>query len=93
MNRDEIKQKVSEAVGTVLNRKAAEINGDSFIVKDLGAESIDFLDISFEIENRLGFEVDFKEIIKSLQKTSGDQNRNDLTVNEITEFLASKSAE
>ena len=45
------------------------------IVKDLGAESIDFLDISFEIENGLGFEVDFKEIIKGLQKTSGDQSR------------------
>jgi acyl carrier protein len=92
MTREEITSKVSEAVGTVLNRNAAEISGDAMIVKDLGAESIDFLDISFEIENGLGFEVDFKEIIRSLQKTAGDQSRNDLTVNEIVTFLEAKSA-
>lgn len=88
MTREEIQSKVSEAVGTVLNRKAAEINGDSMIVKDLGAESIDFLDISFEIENGLGREVDFKQIIKSLQQKSGDTNRNDLTINEVVDHLS-----
>lgn len=93
MTREDISTKVSEAVGTVLNRKSSEIAGDSLIVKDLGAESIDFLDISFEIENSLGFEVDFKEIIKSLQKTAGDQSRNDLSVNEIVDYLQTNAVQ
>jgi acyl carrier protein len=93
MTREEITQKVSQAVGTVLNRNVSEIVGDAMIVKDLGAESIDFLDISFEIENGIGFEVDFKEIIKGLQAKAGDQSRNDLTVNEIVDYIQAKSAE
>ena len=91
MTREEIQTKVSEAVGTVLNRKTSEINGDSFIVKDLGAESIDFLDISFEIENGLGFEVDFKEIIANLARNHAEANRNDLSVNEVVDYLAAKT--
>jgi acyl carrier protein len=41
---------VIEIVATALDRKPAEIHFNSSLIDDLGAESIDFLDIRYRIE-------------------------------------------
>ena len=77
---------VTEAVQVVLNTDPGEIQPSSALVKDLGAESIDFLDISCELEKAVGRELDFKEIIRATNEMKGS-NGNDITVQEIVNYL------
>ena len=77
---------VTEAVQVVLNTDPGEIQPSSALVKDLGAESIDFLDISCELEKAVGRELDFKEIIRATNEMKGSDG-NDITVQEIVNYL------
>jgi len=92
MNREEVFTKVSDSIRTVLNKQPDDIKGPAKIMGDLGAESIDFLDISFELENSLGFDVDFKEIISTLRISDGNESRNDLTMDEVVNFICAKKS-
>ena len=57
---------VEDAVRTVLNTEEGEIKMESMFRADLNTESIDFLDITFEIEKRTGVEMDFPSVLKLL---------------------------
>ena len=48
MTTEQLLQHVDTAVRTVLNTKEGEVKADSTFIKDLGAESIDLLDIGCE---------------------------------------------
>ena len=50
MSRDEIYEKVKQVLVDALGVDDDEVTGDAIIKDDLGAESIDFLDISFRLE-------------------------------------------
>lgn len=75
---------VVESIQTVLDSDPSEIKPDSKLVADLGAESIDFLDISCELEKVVGKEIDFKEVMNSV---SGEGAATDFTVGDIVKFL------
>ena len=90
-NEQEILKNVTDAVQIVLNTEPGEIQPASALVKDLGAESIDFLDISCELEKAVGRELDFKEIIRATRQKAGDQG-NDITVQEIVDYLKENMA-
>ncbi|MEZ4741437.1 MAG: phosphopantetheine-binding protein [Bdellovibrionota bacterium] len=81
---------VQESICTVLDMDADEVKASSKIVEDLGAESIDFLDISCELEKAIKYELDFKEIFSS-KSENGDSSPNDVSVEEIVKFLQSKN--
>src|ERR1700730_13708279 len=54
---EEIYQKVSSTLVEALNVEEDEIRPDATLQKDLGAESIDFLDIVFRLEREFGIRI------------------------------------
>lgn len=57
MTRDEIFAKVREVLVDALAVDEDEVSPTSTLTKDLGAESIDFLDIVFKLEQAFGFKI------------------------------------
>jgi acyl carrier protein len=57
MTQDEIYQKVSSTLVEALNVDEDQINPQATLVGDLGAESIDFLDIVFRLEREFGVKI------------------------------------
>ena len=57
MTRDEIFSKVQEVLVDALAVDEDEVTPQASLVRDLGAESIDFLDIVFKLEQAFGFKI------------------------------------
>ncbi len=57
MTRDEIFSKIQEVLEDALGVDQDEVTPDAKLVDDLGAESIDFLDITFKLEQAFGFKI------------------------------------
>ena len=66
--RGEIYDGVTEVLWNALGVDRDEITLDSKLVEDLGAESIDWLDIVFKIEKRFSIKVPFGELFPSLRE-------------------------
>jgi acyl carrier protein len=62
MNRDEVFQKVQEVLVDALGVDDDEVTADATLMGDLGAESIDFLDIVFRLEKAFGMKVPREEL-------------------------------
>ena len=85
-NQEEVFKAVEEAIQEVLNTDEGEIKMESALVKDLGAESIDFLDISCELEKHLNREIDFKELITKVNANNGTEGH-DIKVGDLVSHL------
>lgn len=57
MNRDEIFEKVQEVLVDALGVDEDEVTPEARLTADLGAESIDFLDITFKLEQAFNFKI------------------------------------
>jgi acyl carrier protein len=57
LSQDEIYQKVSSTLVEALNVDEDQIKPDATLQGDLGAESIDFLDIVFRLEREFGIKI------------------------------------
>lgn len=57
MTRDDIFEKVQEVLVDALGVDDDEVTPEARLTKDLGAESIDFLDIAFKLEQAFGFKI------------------------------------
>ncbi len=55
--RDQIFDKVQNTLVDALGVDAEEVSGESTLTGDLGAESIDFLDIVFRLEKNFGIKI------------------------------------
>jgi acyl carrier protein len=62
MSRDEIFQKVQEVLIDALGADDDEVTAEATLMGDLGAESIDFLDIVFRLEKAFGIKVAREEL-------------------------------
>jgi acyl carrier protein len=62
MSRDEIFEKVREVLVDALGVDDEEVTADATLMGDLGAESIDFLDIVFRLEKAFGMKVPREEL-------------------------------
>jgi acyl carrier protein len=62
MNRDEIFQEVQEVLVDALGVDNDEITANATLMGDLGAESIDFLDIVFRLEKVFGIKIPREEL-------------------------------
>ena len=62
MDRDEIFQKVLEVLVDALGVDDDEVTGEATLMGDLGAESIDFLDIVFRLEKSFGIKIPREEL-------------------------------
>ena len=63
MSRDEIYKKVQAVLVDALGVDEEEVKPESVIRDDLGAESIDFLDIMFRLEKAFGIKIPRGEMI------------------------------
>ena len=62
MTYDEVYKKVETVLEDALGVDADEVSKDATLVGDLGAESIDFLDIVFRLEKAFGIKIDQAEL-------------------------------
>ncbi len=63
MSRDEIMTKVTEVLVDALGVDDDEVEAGAALGSDLGAESIDYLDISFRLEKAFGIKIEQGEMI------------------------------
>lgn len=57
MTRDEVYDKVKQVLVDALSVDEDEVTPEATLTTDLGAESIDFLDIVFKLEQTFGFKI------------------------------------
>lgn len=62
MTYDEVYEKVQEVLEDALGVDEDEVTKDATLVGDLGAESIDFLDIVFRLEKAFDIKIDQSEL-------------------------------
>jgi acyl carrier protein len=62
VTKDEVFKKVQTALVDALGVDEDEVTPEATMVGDLGAESIDFLDIVFKLEKAFGIEIPRKEL-------------------------------
>ncbi|MHC4616550.1 MAG: acyl carrier protein [Planctomycetota bacterium] len=62
MSRDEVFQEVQEVLVDALGVDDEEVTADATLMGDLGAESIDFLDIVFRLEKAFGIKIPREEL-------------------------------
>ena len=87
MNDQELFSNVEESIRAVLSTDEGEIKLSSRLVEDLGAESIDFLDISCELEKFIDRELDFKEVMSDLKEKNNGEEVKDLSVQDIVDYI------
>jgi acyl carrier protein len=63
MSRDEIREQVTEVLVDALGVDEEEVTDDAAVGADLGAESIDYLDIAFRLEKAFGIKIEEGEMI------------------------------
>lgn len=62
MTQQEINKKVNSVIAQALGLEDDEITAISHLINDLGAESIDFLDITFRLEREFGVKINREEL-------------------------------
>ncbi len=100
MSRDEIMQQVQEVLVDALGVDDDEVTTEATLMGDLGAESIDFLDIVFRLEKVFGIKIPREELFPAenlmnnsefvqngkLTETGLDELRNKMPYIELGEF-------
>jgi len=90
MSRDEVFQKVQEVLVDALGVDEDEVTADATLMGDLGAESIDFLDIVFRLEKAFGMKVPREELfpVEGLLNSSDLVSNGKLTDKGLAELRA-----
>ena len=83
----EILSKIRTCVSNALGVEEEEVEPDKVLSRDLGAESIDYLDITFQIEKAFGISIQKDELFP--QKIFRDENlvRDGVVTSEGLRFL------
>ncbi|MCK6460695.1 MAG: phosphopantetheine-binding protein [Planctomycetes bacterium] len=90
MDEKEIVSKVRQCVATALGRDEDEVQVDKRLQTDLEAESIDYLDITFQLEKTFGISIDKDELFP--QKIFQDEQlvKNGVVTEKGLQFLEEK---
>jgi acyl carrier protein len=70
---DEVTLAVHEIIADILGLEADEIAGSPSLIDDYGAESIDFLDVSFKLNKRFGIRLFRGDFLRAAQDQFGDE--------------------
>jgi acyl carrier protein len=93
MSNAELLTTTTEVIRNVVNNKNLEVKLESKLIGDLGLESIDLLDVSSELENTLGWELDFREIADSISKSSGKEvSMKNIRVQDLIDYINVKNS-
>ena len=80
---EELLAHVRASIATAIGAEEAELTPDKKIFEELGVDSVDFLDISYELEQRTGFEL--ARIFESEEPSAM------LTVQDLVDLVAAQS--
>lgn len=69
---EQVLEETKKAVAETLNIDVNNIRPDSSLVKDLGAESLDFLDINYRLEQRFGIKMARRFILEHVEELFGE---------------------
>jgi len=72
MTRDEIVQGVRECLSMALDIPADSIRPESRIIEDLGADSLDLLDVTFQLEQRFRIPISPREVERRARESLKD---------------------
>lgn len=78
MENSELFESVASAVADALGAEPEEVTADATLLDDLGAESIDLLDILFRIERSLGVKITAGELAEYVQGGIADDEFGDV---------------
>lgn len=88
MQQTEMLSVIESAIRNVVNNQTLSVKADSRLVEDLGLESIDLLDVSSELENSIGKELDFREVAEYAKNRSGQAaDLKSLKVSDMIEYI------
>jgi len=76
MTKDEVFNKVKEVLTTALAVDDDEVTPEAKLSEDLGAESIDYLDITFQLEKAFGIKIPKGELIPENMFTNPEYVQN-----------------
>jgi acyl carrier protein len=77
MSREEISEAVQTAVVDALSASPDEVTPEATIMEDLGAESIDLLDILFRLERKVGIKIQAADLSAYVQGGIPDEEMGD----------------
>ena len=72
IQRETVEQEVRDALATTLRKDADQVALDASIVKDLGATSIDFLDVNFRLEGAFGIQLATQLVLDHVEEELGE---------------------
>ncbi|MCP4104192.1 MAG: hypothetical protein GY749_01425 [Desulfobacteraceae bacterium] len=71
MNREEILERVSHCLSEVLDIEMADIHETSTLINDLGADSLDLLDLIFNLEQQFNIKLSVRYLEKKAKDDLG----------------------
>jgi acyl carrier protein len=85
---------VTDIVRAALRKKAAVIDPGTRLFEDLGAESLDLIDIRFRIEKHFGFKIEQDEIARTVSSSLTPQEiRQHLNIQHLVDFIRNRLAQ
>lgn len=87
MDRNYVIDAVFKAVEKVTGRKPHELTPQSRLVKDLQLESIDTIDLLFEIEKSIGVSINLTKIFQTERHLTDQKDQFDLELQEIINYV------
>lgn len=69
---EQIFEETKKAIAETLNIDASKITPESSLIKDLGAESLDFLDINYRLEQTFGIKMARRFILEHVEELFGE---------------------
>lgn len=83
MSERQLMATVSQLVAEALDQPVSAVTPTSSLVSDLGAESLDFIDLTFRIESTFGIKIVEDELWRTVESPA------DITPSTIVNYLAS----
>lgn len=69
---EQVLEETKKAIAETLNIDISRITHDSSLIKDLGAESLDFLDINYRLEQTFGIKMARRFILEHVEELYGE---------------------
>ena len=90
MTKEEIEKGLTEAMVLVKGAEVLPLNYKASLVQGYGFESLDIIDLFFEVQRITGIEIDLTEMAVKIGALEG-RRFNDLTVEDLLQFLIEKA--
>jgi acyl carrier protein len=87
----ELFTEVEKVISNVFRLNGTIIRPETTLVGDLGAESIDFLDLGCDLEKIVDTEIDFRKLFQEKRANAENSGVLDVTVLEIVDYLKAQA--